>query len=434
MRTVLVVVPDYASHWLPMASLAADWVRGGDRVVVATGPVIGERARTAGYEVIDLVLGPASNPGLARVEAQPADEAERLAGFFAATSRGAVETLLYQADERRHDLLWSPDVVATRMAQVLAEVDPDVVLADHLGFGATLALRALQRPYATVAPGHPSSVPAGDEIYGLPPAWPVALAPPADQLQRLRTRSVEVTREFTAAYNAALTTLEPRAEPVHDAFAATGAAVFHLYPRAMIEHPVPGRVYVGSAGRREALPDDLASLLDRPATGPTAYVSLGTFLSVRADVLGLLVGGLRASGARVLLATGAADPGRLPELPAGSIARPTLPQVGLLNRCDLCLTHGGNNTVTEALSAGVPLVVAPLSTDQFAVAADVERCGLGAVVDPNASSAQQVAAAVAVALRPDVQARAAALGRRLRGDPGPAQVRRELQVLSARSG
>ena len=412
-----------------MASLASAWATRGDRVVVATGPAIGVLARAERHDVVELVLGPASNPGLARVDGQPVGEADRLAGFFAATARGAVETLLYQADERRHDLLWRPDVVAARMSDVLDEVEPDLILADHLAFGATLALRALGREFATVAPGHPSSVPAIGEIYGLPSAWPTALVPPPDQLERLRARSVEVTGEFTAAYNQAVATLNPRVAPVADAFAATGAAVVHLYPAAMVADPVSGRYYVGSAARRETLPKDLESLLDRPRVGPTAYVSLGTFLSVRDDVLSLLVEGLRPSGSRVLLATGVADPDGLPELPAGSIARPTLPQVALLDHCDVCLTHGGNNTVTEALTAGIPLVVAPLSTDQFAVAADVERCGLGAVVDPNTSTAQQVADAVAVALRPEVRARAADLGRRLRADPGPARTRRALRLL-----
>ena len=430
MTTVLMVVPDYLSHWLPMASLGSAWKSRGHRVVVATGPAIGARAQAAGYDVVDLVLGPASNPGLARVQSQPSDEAELLAGFFAATAESAIATLLYQADQRRHDLLWQPEVVAERMAAILAETEPDLVLADHLAFGATLALRALGRRFASVAPGHPSSIPSAGEVYGLPPAWPSALVPTARDVDRLRTRSIEVTREFTDAYNVTLRGLAPHAEPVEDAFAATGATVLHLYPQAMVALPVPGRRYIGSAGRREQLvPSDLTRRLDRPTTGPTAYVSLGTFLSVRDDVLGLLVEGLRPSGSRVLLATGVADPGALPELPRGSIAAPTLPQVALLERSDVCLTHGGNNTVTEALSAGIPLVVAPLSTDQFAVAADVERCGLGAVIDPNSATVHQVADAVAYALRPDVRARAAALGRALRADPGPEQARRAMRPL-----
>jgi len=223
--------------------------------------------------------------------------------------------------------------------------------------------------------------------------------------------------------------LEPAAPPVRDAFAATGGTVLHLYPEALVHRPVAGRHYLGSAGRREALPGDLDALLRRAADGPTAYVSLGTFLSVRDDVLAVLVEGLRPAGARVVLATGAADPAALPDLPDGSIARPVLPQVAVLDRCDVVLTHGGNNTVTEALTAGLPLVVAPLSTDQFPVAADVERAGVGAVVDPNRATPADVAAALTVALSPPVRARAARLGEALRTDSGPARARRLVTAL-----
>ncbi len=431
MRTVLVVVPDYLSHWLPMGSLAAAWAAAGDRVVVATGPAIRPRAAAAGHDVVDLVLGPASNPGVARPGDQPAGEANRLAGFFAATRRGAVATLRYQADERTHDLLWRPDAVAARMAAVLGEVRPDVVLADHLAFGATLALRALGRTFASVAPGHPSSVPGPGEVYGLPPAWPAAVTPDPVAVEGLRRRCLDVQAAFTGEYNRALRALEPAAPPVRDAFAAAGRTVLHLYPEALVRRPVAGRHYLGSAGRRESLPGDLHALLRRDPDRPTAYVSLGTFLSVRDDVLATLVEGLRPAGARVVLATGAADPADLPDLPDGSVARPVLPQVAVLDRCDVVLTHGGNNTVTEALTAGLPLVVAPLSTDQFAIAADVERCGMGAVVDPNRATPADVAAAVAIALSPRVRARAARLGQALRADPGPARARALLSPAPA---
>ena len=36
--TLLVISPDYASHLLPLATLATAWRDAGDRVVVATGP------------------------------------------------------------------------------------------------------------------------------------------------------------------------------------------------------------------------------------------------------------------------------------------------------------------------------------------------------------------------------------------------------------
>ena len=67
------------------------------------------------------------------------------------------------------------------------------------------------------------------------------------------------------------------------------------------------------------------------------------------------------------------------------------------------MTHGGNNSVTEAIGSGVPLVVLPFSTDQFAGAAAVERSGFGVALEPNAASVDELASAIAhvLALDPD---------------------------------
>ena len=47
--------------------------------------------------------------------------------------------------------------------------------------------------------------------------------------------------------------------------------------------------------------------------------------------------------------------------------------------------------MTEALTAGVPMVVLPFSTDQFAGAAAIEAAGLGTALDPNAVTSADLA-------------------------------------------
>ena len=51
------------------------------------------------------------------------------------------------------------------------------------------------------------------------------------------------------------------------------------------------------------------------------------------------------------------------------------------------MTHGGNNSVTEALTAGVPMLVLPFSTDQFAAAAALEDSGYGEAARPQHGAA-----------------------------------------------
>ncbi len=91
----------------------------------------------------------------------------------------------------------------------------------------------------------------------------------------------------------------------------------------------------------------------------------------------------------------------------------------LLAHSAVAVTHGGNNSVTEALTAGVPLLVLPLSTDQFAGAAAVERGGVGLCLDPNATTPTDIREAVQNLLSPNgIRDAAAELGTSLRQVPG----------------
>ena len=128
---------------------------------------------------------------------------------------------------------------------------------------------------------------------------------------------------------------------------------------------------------------------------PIVYISLGSFLSVRGDVLARVAEALRGLDVRVALAAGATRPAELGPVPESWLVRGTLPQVTLLRRASVAVSHGGNNSVTEALTAGVPLLLLPMSTDQFAGAAALEAAGLGTVLDPNALSTAEVRDAVA---------------------------------------
>ncbi len=421
--TLLVISPDYASHLYPLATLATAWRGAGERVVVATGPATDTVVRSFGYERVHLQLGRGSNPGVIRAEEQPPGEDDALRGFFDATRRGALAALEFQARARRDDLLWNAVGVGRQVHDLVDTVRPDAVLVDHLAFGARLGLVSGGVPHADVVLGHPSALTVGDEVYGYPPAWPSCLAPDPDALAALRALCVEVRDAFTAQWNAALAELDPEAVPSTDAFAETGDLLLLNYPRQLHEPErtalLPAHTFLGSAVREEPPDAEVESWLGRDDR-PVVYVSLGSFLSARADVLAVIAAALRPLDVRVALATGSAPRDELGPLPDGWLVREFLPQVRLLRDGALAVTHGGNNSVTEALTAGVPLLVLPLSTDQFAGAAAVERCGVGSCLDPNAATAEEVRDAVESLLRPGgPRAAADELGAALCEESGP---------------
>ncbi len=74
------------------------------------------------------------------------------------------------------------------------------------------------------------------------------------------------------------------------------------------------------------------------------------------------------------------------------------PQLELVKRAAVVITHGGLNTVLESLAEGVPLVCIPQGNDQPGIAARVAARGAGVVVPPRRANAERVRAAVRAVL------------------------------------
>ncbi|MGK3208782.1 glycosyltransferase [Amycolatopsis sp. MEPSY49] len=84
-----------------------------------------------------------------------------------------------------------------------------------------------------------------------------------------------------------------------------------------------------------------------------------------------------------------------------SLAR-RIPQVAVFSQASVVVCHGGHNTVCEALSAGVPLVVAPIRDDQSMLAQQVTAAGAGVRIRFDRAKAADIRKAIesAEAFRP----------------------------------
>jgi MGT family glycosyltransferase len=424
--TLLIISPDYASHLLPLATLGTAWRDAGERVVVATGPATAAIVASFGFEREHLQLGRGSNPGVIRPEDQPTGEDESLRGFFDATRGGMIETLSYQASERLTDLLWQPVTTARAVLAVIESVRPDTILVDHLAFGARLALVAGAVPHADVVLGHPSALPVAGEVYGFPTRWPAEFEPSVAELAELRELCERVSAHFTAEWNAALAELAPDVAPSASAFEEHGDLLLLNYPSELSAPErtadLPRHVFLGSAVREEPLDPEVEQWL-AASSAPYVYVSFGSFLSVRSDALARVAAAIESLGLRAALASGSADPADLADLPSDWLVRGFLPQVRLLQGAAAAVTHGGNNSVTEAMTYGVPLVVLPFSTDQFAGAEAIERAGVGVALAPNTATVAELAEAISTALGLSVP-----FAETLRTDPGSDRAYRALKT------
>jgi len=432
--TLLIISPDYASHLLPLATLGTAWRDAGEHVVVATGEATASIVESFGFERVHLQLGRGSNPGVIRAEEQPTGEDDALRGFFEATRHGMVETLRFQAEARLTDLMWQPVETARAVLAVIERVQPTEIIVDHLAFSARLAMDAAGLSYADVVLGHPTALPVGAEVYGYPPVWPAAFTPHPAALVELRALCERVSENFTAEWNAALAELNPAHPPSPSAFSEHGALLLLNYPAELAAPEraafLPQHQFLGSAVRDEPRDDEVERWL-AASSDPFVYLSFGSFLSVRDDVLGRVCAALRILGVRAAIATGSADAAALGPLPPGWLVRGFLPQVRLLKDAAAAVTHGGNNSVTEAMTYGVPLVVLPFSTDQFAGAEAIERKGFGIALEPNTATVDELAAAIELALNlpGESRARLEALSAELTQVPGRVKARSALNSL-----
>ena len=71
------------------------------------------------------------------------------------------------------------------------------------------------------------------------------------------------------------------------------------------------------------------------------------------------------------------DPACLDEWPDNFIVQKHIPQLEVLKHMDAVIGHGGQNTTSEALNEGLPLLLIPIAYDAFQVAEQVERLGCG---------------------------------------------------------
>jgi len=112
---------------------------------------------------------------------------------------------------------------------------------------------------------------------------------------------------------------------------------------------------------------------------PLVYVSLGTLQNRNGGVFRSIAEACVGLGVQLVMSMGGGGLD-LGELPGSPLVVDYAPQLGLLSKAALTVTHAGLNTVLEALSRGVPMVAIPIASDQPGVAARVARIGAGEVV------------------------------------------------------
>jgi len=155
----------------------------------------------------------------------------------------------------------------------------------------------------------------------------------------------------------------------------------------------------------------------RAGEGALVYLSLGSLGSADVELMRRLVDVLSRTPHRYLVSKGPrADELELPDTMWGE---GRVPQTSIIPQVDVVITHGGNNTTTEAFHFGKPMIVLPLFWDQYDNAQRVHELGDGVRLDTYAFDDRELHEAIERLLGDAaLRERMAKEGARIRGRDG----------------
>ncbi|HEY7282694.1 MAG TPA: nucleotide disphospho-sugar-binding domain-containing protein [Actinomycetota bacterium] len=318
--------------------------------------------------------------------------------------------------------------VNDRLTEIFGELRPDAIVQDNVVCFPAVA--ASGRPWARIVSCNPLEMADPD----LPPVF--SGYPSADRAGWEEFRE-EYRRTHGGLWNGFAEFVAANGSPPLGDLEFMNESPFlnlFLYPeeadyrRAMPLGPTWHRL--DSCVRRAA------TSFEPPASlrgdGALVYFSLGSLGSADVGLMDRLIGILAGTPHRYVVSKG--PQAGLIRLADNMWGEEFVPQPAILPLADLVVTHGGNNTVTESLHHGKPMVVLPLFWDQYDNAQRVDELGFGVRLDPWTCEPDELAGAIDRLLGDDAAGeRLEAVGSRIRSDSG---VRRAADLIEqlARTG
>ena len=384
--------PELSGHLNPMTTLGRELVRRGHRVTVVARPDAESKALSAG-------LGFAAVGKNEFPRGAIAAQAAMLGGMTAG------KALRYTIGMMRS----AAEVTLRDLPAVCREIGIEGLLVDQVNPAAGTVAEIEGLPFVKVA---------NALALNRDPACPPAVLPwryHPGLLARMRNGAgnwflYRVTAPIRDAINEERIRhgLAPRIDEETPAFLAEIAQqpAFFDFPRArpepLLHFTAP---WHASAGGSE-VPFPWERLDGRPLV----YASLGTLQNRLSGMFATIAEAVATLDVQLVISLGAADQDAAAvaaRCPGNPIVVPIAPQLRLLEKAALVITHAGLNTALESLARGVPLVAIPITNDQPGVARRLEWLGLAEVVLPGQLTATRLRQAAGRVLRdPDYRRRA----------------------------
>ena len=173
------------------------------------------------------------------------------------------------------------------------------------------------------------------------------------------------------------------------------------FPRRQL----PGNFHYAGPLRKKS-PRSIPFPWDRLDGRPLIYASLGTLQNSRLNVFRCFAEACAGIDAQLVITHGGGlDSAEAATLPGNPVVVAYAPQLDLLSRARLTLTHAGLNTVIDSLTHGVPLIAIPITYEQPAIAERVRYTGTGEVISLSGLNPRRLREALLRLLAPHARCR-----------------------------
>ncbi len=357
--------PTFSGHLNPMTTLGRELARRGHRVTVVALPDGQAKAVAAGL-------------GFAAIGASEFPTGSMTEQTVTLGGMSALEGLRYTVEMMR----LSAAVTLRDLPTVIRAERIDALLVDQVNPAAGTIAELEGMPYVQVC-----NALALNRDANCPPAvLPWRYRP--GLLGRLRNRFgnwflyrvTEPVRQEINDYRVqhGLTPRLGKSEPAYLAEIAQQPGFFD-FPRAT---PEP-RLHFTGPWHESTTTSEVPFPWDRLDGRPLIYASLGTLQNRLVERFAAIAAAVEPLAAQLVLSLGSADqdPAAVAaRCPGKPIIVPVAPQLALLEKAAVVITHAGLNTALESLARGLPMVAIPVTNDQPGVARRLEWLGVAEMV------------------------------------------------------
>ena len=267
----------------------------------------------------------------------------------------------------------------------------DLLLVDQAEIAGACVADRMGLPFITV-----SNALVPDRESSIPPAftgWSYSTSTLATLRNRLAYRFQDrLTRDWLNAFN------QQRQEwhlPLYRIYEDSTSPWAHLSQQpACFDFPrrhLPAQFHYTGPWQDRRVRPPVPFPYDKLNGKPLIYASMGTLQNRIQRVFWEIARACEEMEAQLVVSLGGGStPEQIGTLPGNPLVVGFAPQLELLSRAALTITHAGLNTTLESLSYGVPIVAIPVGNDQPGVAARVRWVGAGEVVPLKRLSADRL--------------------------------------------